>query len=96
MESGHGPESTYWPRLDTQSSEGPEHTKATMIRMKNLKYVKRLYEQDELYDLDNDPQELNNIIEDPGYYNEVIKMKDLMLTFYQATGDIVPNRRDKR
>lgn len=96
MEKGHGPESTYWPRLDTQSSEGPEHTKATMIRMGNLKYVKRLYEKDELYDLEKDPYELNNIIDDKEYHEEVLKMKDRMLTFYQETGDIVPNRRDLR
>lgn len=96
MEKGHGVESPYWPRLSTQCSEGPEHTKATMIRMNNLKYIKRLYEQDELYDLKNDPKELNNIIDHPEYREALLGMKERMLTFYQETGDIVPNRRDKR
>lgn len=96
MERGHGPESQYYPRLSEQCKEGPQHTKATMIRMGNLKYVKRLYEKDELYDLDKDPQELYNVIDDEAYLYDVLKMKDRMLTFYQETGDIVPNRRDKR
>lgn len=96
MEQGHGPASPYYPRLSLQCQEGPQHTKATMIRMGNLKYVKRLYEKDELYDLEKDPLELHNIIDDENYAMEVLKMKDRMLTFYQETGDIVPNRRDRR
>lgn len=96
MERGHTPISPYYPRLSEQCKEGPEHTKATMIRMGNLKYIKRLYEKDELYDLDKDPQELNNIIDDINYKEALIDMKERMLTFYQETGDIVPNRRDKR
>lgn len=96
MEKGHGPLSPYWPRLDTQCSEGPEHTKAVMIRMGNLKYIRRLYETDELYDLEKDPMELNNIINDMGYQEELIKLKERLLTFFLETGDYVPNRRDIR
>ena len=96
MEKGHGPESEYWPRLDTQSSEGPEHTKAVMIRMGNMKYVNRLYESDELYDLVNDPDELDNIIDDPRCHDQVVKFKARMLDWFIETGDIVPNRRDLR
>ena len=96
MERGHGPQSPYWPRLDTQCSEGPEHTKACMIRMGNLKYTMRLYELDELYDLEKDPYELNNIINDPAYAKVVNDMKLRMLQFYMETGDWVPNRKDKR
>lgn len=96
METGHQRTSPYWPRLSEQCKEGPEHTKATMIRMGNLKYIKRLYEKDELYDLEKDPYELNNVIDEDIYALDILKMKDRMLTFYQETGDIVPNRRDKR
>ncbi len=96
MERGHGPESWYWPRLHEQGKEGPEHTKATMIRMGDLKYVKRLYEKDELYDLNKDPQELNNIIDNLDYKEVLFELKERMLTFYQETADIVPNRRDLR
>ena len=96
MERGHNQDSEYWPRLSAQCSEGPEHTKATMIRMGNLKYVMRLYEKDELYDLEKDPDELNNIIDDASYADEVAKMKNRMLLWYMETADIVPNRKDPR
>lgn len=96
MEKGHKPVSAYWPRLSTQESEGPEHTKAVMCRMGNLKYVYRLYEKDELYDLDKDPLELTNCIDDPQYAGKVNDMKLRMLQFMVETGDIVPNRKDLR
>lgn len=96
MEKGHGPLSPYWPRLETQCSEGSEHTKAVMIRMGNLKYVRRLYETDELYDLEKDPMELNNVINDAEFQEEILKLKERMLTFFLETGDYVPNRKDIR
>lgn len=96
MERGHTPESPYWPRLDTQSSEGPEHTKACMMRMENYKYTMRLYEQDEFYDLDKDPYELHNAIDEPNYQEQIMKMKLRLLQYYMQTGDFVPNRKDKR
>lgn len=96
MERGHGPESPYFPRLDTQSSEGPEHTKATMIRMGNLKYTMRLYEKDELYDLDKDPYELHNEIDNEEYADQVLKFKLRLLQYFMETGDFVPNGKDLR
>jgi arylsulfatase A-like enzyme len=96
MEAGHGPEFPYWPRLDTQCQEGPEHTKACMIRMGNIKYVMRLYEEDELYDLEKDPMELENRIHDESYADIVLKMKLRMLQYYMETADWVPNRKDRR
>ena len=96
MELGHTEQSPYWPRLSTQYSEGPEHTKAIMIRMENIKYTYRLYEKHELYDLDQDPLELNNLIDDPRYGMISEKLKNRLLQFLIETGDYVPNRRDKR
>ncbi|MCC0784046.1 sulfatase-like hydrolase/transferase [Clostridioides sp. ES-S-0108-01] len=96
MEGGHGPESPYWPRLSTQCSEGPEHTKACMIRMGNFKLTIRLYEKDELYDLDNDSMELNNIIDNKEYREVYLSMKERLLKYYMETTDFVPNKRDKR
>lgn len=97
MELGHdNPNDMYWPRLSTQYQEDGQHTKATMIRMGNLKYVKRLYEKDELYDLSTDPEELVNQIDNPEYKEQLLIMKEEMLTWYQRTADWVPNRRDAR
>ena len=96
MEKGHGPQSQYWPRLSTQASEGPEHTKALMLRNQHYKYVKRLYEEDELYDLQKDPMELNNVIHDPKYSKVILEFERKALIFMMSTADYVPNRQDKR
>lgn len=96
MEKGHGPDSPYYPRLNAQSSEGAEHTKALMCRIGNLKYTMRLYESDELYDLDKDPFELDNQINNPEYKQHIAMFKDRILQFYMSTGDFVPSTRDRR
>ncbi len=101
MELEHGPGHTdpndmYYPRLILQASEGPEHTKAAMCRTQTHKYVKRFYEQDELYDLKNDPQELHNIIDDPAYAEVLQQLKERMLDWYMQTCDIVEFETDQR
>ncbi len=96
MERGHSKESRYWPRLSTQESEGPEHTKAVMCRMGDWKYVYRLYELDELYNMKEDPRELHNLAIDPQYIDLIKKMKIRMLDWLIETGDLVPDRKDKR
>jgi arylsulfatase A-like enzyme len=88
--------SEYYPRLKMQASQGPEHTKATMIRNRKFKYVHRLYEKDELYDLTLDPGETYNRIDDPNYTSEVAELKAEMLRWYQETTDVVPFKEDAR
>ncbi|WP_099221733.1 sulfatase-like hydrolase/transferase [Listeria costaricensis] len=96
MELGHGSESIYWPRLATQYSEGPEHTKAVMCKMGSYKYVMRLYETDELYDLESDPMETSNLAIKEEYQEVAQKMKNRVAQFFLETTDFVPNKRDKR
>jgi arylsulfatase A-like enzyme len=86
----------YWPRIALQQSEGPEHTKAAMCRTRDWKYVRRLYEGDELYDLRSDPQELHNRIGDPDCADVLARLKERMLTFFLETGDVVPHEPDLR
>ncbi len=95
-ESSSNPEGLYWPRLKLQQQEGPEHTKATMCRTKDLKYVQRLYEKDELYELRNDPAEQVNIVDLPNYRKSLSAMKERLLRFYLETGDVVPHAPDRR
>lgn len=90
------PTGLYWPRISLQTQEGPEHTKAVMCRTKELKYVRRLYERDELYDLRTDPQETVNQIGNPDYAEELIKLKERLLTFYLETSDVVKHEPDLR
>ncbi len=97
MELGHDdPHDMYWPRLHVQQCENGQHTRTTMIRMGNLKYVLRHDEKDELYDLEKDPNELVNEIDNPSYQIEIQRMKLRMLDWYQETADWVPNRKDQR
>lgn len=94
--SSQNPQGMYWPRVDLQSSEGPEHTKAIMCRTQDFKYVRRFYEKDELYDLRSDPMELNNRIDDPSLADVLLSLKERLLTHYQETCDVVPHKTDSR
>lgn len=90
------PDDLYWPRQAPQHSTGPEHTKAVMCRTERHKYVRRLYESDELYDLRQDPREMENRIDDPALADVLAELKDRMLTFFLETGDVVPWQTDRR
>ena len=97
LESNPTPDMLYWPRLSLQiQDDGPEHTKAIMCRTKDYKYVRRLYESDELYDLRKDPQEMRNVVDDPNYREILLRLKDRLLTFLVETGDSVPYDIDRR
>lgn len=85
----------YWPRGE-QQNQLPQHTKAIMCRTRDYKYVQRLEEQDELYDLNADPAELNNRIADPSLAGVLTELKDRLLTHYLETCDVVPWEIDKR
>ncbi|TVQ19454.1 MAG: DUF4976 domain-containing protein [Spirochaetaceae bacterium] len=90
-------ESLYYPRTRLQMSDDDAwHTKATMLRTDRWKYVRRLYERDELYDLETDPGEQHNRIDDPELRSVVLDLKERMLTWYQETADTVPFALDER
>ncbi len=86
----------YYPRQFLQASDEMYNGKATMCRSERYKYVKRLYEKDEFYDLEKDPNERVNEIDNPGYENEIAKMRAELLEFYQDTCDVVPFEKDGR
>lgn len=90
------PDSAYWPRMVQQRSQGPEHTKAAMCRTRDFKYVQRLYESDELYDLRSDPGEVRNVVADPAYAEILRDLRMRMLQWYQRTIDVVPRKMDHR
>ncbi len=94
--SSNDPAGLYWPRCSLQSSTGPEHTKAIMCRTERYKYVRRLYESDEFYDLRLDPAEQHNRINDPAFAAELAMLKDRLLQHYLETSDVVPHETDKR
>lgn len=86
----------YWPRVSQQANDPVAHSKAVMCRTDRYKYVRRLYERDELYDLSTDPRELENRIDDPELDAVLASLKNRLLTFYLDTGDVVPFATDRR
>ena len=91
----------YSPRVNLQVEEAGEgaalpHTKAAMCRTERMKYVRRAFEMDELYDLGEDPGETRNLIADPTYRDELLKLKERLLTWYMETCDVVPLITDQR
>lgn len=94
--SSHDRTGLYWPRLSLQAEDGPAHTKAAMCRTIAFKYVRRLYEADELYDLAHDPTEEHNVADDPQYSAVRAQMAERLLSWYQETCDVVPMVPDHR
>lgn len=89
-------ENIYWSRPALQFTNPQVHGKAAMIRSKEWKYVRRLYDTDELYDLKNDPGEVNNLIGDPSLDCVRDELLAAMATWFLETGDQVPWRWDLR
>ncbi len=95
-EKPYAPENLYWARVALQTTEREAHGKAVMVRSENWKYVCRLYDTDELYDLDNDPDEVHNLIDDPSLADVRQELTAAMTTWFIETGDQVPWRWDLR
>lgn len=72
----------------------PQHTKATMIRSDDFKYVKRLFEKDEFYNL-SDSERVNQI-DNPKFEQQISFMKEQLLNWYMATCDVLPQDVDSR
>ncbi len=87
--------SEYWPKQDAQRN-GMAHIKGTMIRDKHHKYIMRANGEDEFYDMDADPLEERNEIDNPEYADIILKLKLEMLRWYQRSADTVPRKVDNR
>ena len=87
--------SDYWPKQKAQSDD-EAHSKGIMMRGERYKYISRVSNQDELYDLVEDPGETTNIIGDPAVADVVRKMQFDMLKWLQYSSDYVPYEFDAR
>jgi arylsulfatase A-like enzyme len=88
--------SLYWPRQYAQVNNGIDHGKAAMCRTGRHKYVRRLFEPDQLFDLQIDPRETNDVAHDPAYAAILHDMERRMLDWYMETCDVVPRAIDER
>lgn len=95
--SATDPEGLYYPRCSLQTDDSrPWHGKAVMCRTAHYKYVFRLYEDDEFYDLADDPHELRNRIADPAAAPVIAELRERTLRHMVETADIVPRQTDPR
>ncbi len=94
--SANIPGNLYWPRVSIQNESAAAHGKAFMCRTARYKYVWRLTEPDEFYDLEKDPYERHNRIGNPAYELEIKKHRDELLSFLGQTADVVPWTPDAR
>lgn len=95
--AGQGERNWYWPLLSLEDdATGDWQGKAAMCRTVDWKYVRRLYERDELYDLATDPGERVNRIADPACAGIRAELQDRLLRWYQETSDVVPRAVDRR
>ncbi len=70
---------------------------AVSCRTRDFKYVRRGYTPPhELYDLRNDPGELQNRIGQPAYAEIERGMERRLLDFFMTTGDVMPFQQDSR
>ena len=70
--------------------------KAVAMRTQHWTYIHRLYDIDELYDRQGDPNELINLSGRAEYADVERAMRDDMLDWLLATGDVVPWEKDPR
>ena len=89
-------EGIYYPK-GRQQQEVPESVcRATMLRSLDHKLIRRTAGQDELYDLTDDPQELDNRIDDPAMQETRATLEHQMLDWFLRTSDTVPVAGDRR
>lgn len=85
----------YWPKMKAQTDD-VAHAKGAMIRDSRHKYISRITGEDEFYDLEKDPGERHNEINNPSYTAEIARLRLAQLRWYQGTADVVPFEYDRR
>lgn len=92
---GTNPFHPYWPRHNAQT-DADAHAKGFMLRTDAWKLVSRVNGKDELYDLQNDPQEKHNLYDQMRDSAIVSDLKQKQLLWLMRTADAVPFRYDNR
>lgn len=86
----------YYPKK-LQQQQNPESVcRTSMIRSLEYKLIRRTNGVSELYDLKNDPRELNNVYQNQEYIKVREDMEKKLLEWYMNTSDVVPMDEDNR
>ena len=67
------------------------HTQRALVSRSGLKYIFNPVDEDEFYDLTNDPGELRNLIGEAAYQEEIKTMQRLLVEAANEAGDPVQN-----
>lgn len=89
-------DNVYRPKIMQQNEKPQTACKSAMIRMGKHKLVWRSSGQHELYDLENDCYELQNIYGQAKYSSIATELMEKLLTWYIDTADTVPFAPDPR
>lgn len=90
------PHNIYYPK-HLQQKRNPESSgRSVMARSLQYKYIRRCFGDHELYDLQKDPRELNNVYGDPAYSDIQREFELKILDWYLETADAAPFEEDAR
>jgi len=96
MEDMIDPDNIYYPKALVQQERPEASVRCAMIRTVDRKLVYRPAEVSELYDLGNDPDELQNIYGRPEYSGDQSALERRLLDWFLQTSDVVPFERQMR
>ncbi len=80
----------YYQKARIQTDNPDSVCKSAMIRTDEWKYIHRLHDIDELYNLDADPGEERNVIDVLDNQEVVQELSKRLLSWFVETGDVVP------
>ncbi len=91
------PRSFYWRQSQAALACHGGGSYAVMCRTLKHKYIRRGYMTcHELYDLERDPDETDNLSGNPAYADIERRLETRLLDFFMTTGDVLPHEQDSR
>lgn len=90
------PKHIYYPKVALENQVPETITRTTTIRTRQFKLTLRPRDTSELYDMEKDPRELNNVYGQAAYARQQRDLETQMLHWYVRTSDVVPPGRDDR
>lgn len=90
------PKAIYYPKGKLQQEHPNSVCRAAMIRTATHKLIRRVDGVSELYDLTQDPRELNNLYECSDCSGVRAELESRLLDWYLQTSDVTPHERDPR